>query len=54
MPELLPVYIKNNRPEPASTKVSKEIYERLKKLSETTDMNFNGKSIQINYKTKKQ
>ncbi len=53
MPELLPVYIKNNRPEPASTKVSKEIYERLKKLSETTDMNFNGKSIQINYKTKK-
>jgi poly-gamma-glutamate synthesis protein (capsule biosynthesis protein) len=34
MPELIPVYIKNNRPEPASSQIAHQIFEHLCKVSD--------------------
>ncbi len=55
MPEIIPVYIKNNRPELATSQVTSEIFEHLKKVSNPFNTNFNlvGEVIQIQYDAEK-
>ncbi len=50
-PELIPVYIKNNRPEPATKQIAMEIFEHLTEISDTlnTGFSFHEEVIQINY-----
>lgn len=55
MPELIPVYIKNNRPEPATSQVADEIFKHLNKVSNSfnTNLSLNKGVIQIQYDAKK-